>query len=336
MKRVLIFIAAALILVVVLATQRERIARFLNKGTPAADQGPVIAYYTCSMHPQIREKEPGNCPICHMPLVPVYQHNHASADQKQEIVLDEKRISQSGVKTEPVRRANLVRAVRATGRAAVDVELASAVREFIALGKDDPALYRAAVTRLKLLGMGLEEIRELERNPGAESLYRPAQGSRVWIYATIYESDLEVVRTGQSAVIRPSSAPSKSLQGTVRSISPVVDVSRSLKARILVSDPEGLIRPEASVTVEIQAPLGSQLVVPREAVLFSGPRQIVFVSESGGVFRPRIVTIGQETSDRIVILSGLKEGELVVSSGAFLIESESRLQSALEDLEAKP
>lgn len=332
MKRILIFAAILILAVLALATQRDRVARMFSKGT-AADQGPAISYYTCSMHPQIREKEPGNCPICHMPLVPVYRHDHAANGPKQEIVLDEKRISQSGVKTETVRRTSLMRTVRATGRAAVDVELASAVREFIALGKDDPALYRAAVTRLKLLGMGLEEIRELERNPSAESLYRPAQTGRVWIYATIYESDLEVVKTGQTAVIRPSSAPSRSLTGIVRSISPIVDAARSLKARILVNDPAGLLRPESSVTVEIQAPLGLQLAVPREAVLFSGTRQLVFVAEPAGIFKPRIVTIGQETTDFIVILSGLKEGERVVSSGAFLIESESRLQSALEDLE---
>lgn len=333
MKRFLIFLSALVLTILVVATQRDRIARILNPAGPEKP-GPAIAYYTCSMHPQIRKDEPGNCPICHMPLVAVYQHEHTQ--KKQEIVLNESRLTQAGVRTQAVKREGLVRSVRATGRAAVDVELASAVREFISLGHDDPALYRAAVTRLKLLGMGIEEIRELERNPGAEALYRPAQGGLTWIYAAIYESDLDAVKTGQTAVIRPSSAPSRSLTGVVRSISPVVDSSRSLKARILVKDPEGLIRPEAAVTVEIQAPLGQQLSVPRDAVLFSGTRQIVFVAEGSGRFAARVVKTGQETAERIVILSGLKEGELVVTSGAFLIESESRLQSALDELESQP
>jgi Cu(I)/Ag(I) efflux system membrane fusion protein len=334
MKRFLIFLCALVLTMLVVFTQRERISRLLKTGN-IENAGPAVAYYTCSMHPQVHKDEPGNCPICHMPLVPVYQHQH-NPQTRSEIVLDKDRISHAGIKTQAVKRTNLVRSVRATGRAAVDVELASAVREFISLGKDDPALYRAAVTRLKLLGMGMEEIRELERNPGAETLYRPAQGGLTWIYATIYESDLEVVRTGQTAVIRPSSAPSRTLTGVVRSISPIVDASRSLKARILVRDPENFIRPEAAVTVEIQAPLGSQLTVPRDAVLFSGTRQIVFVAEGAGRFTPRVVKTGQETAESIVILSGLKEGELVVSSGAFLIESESRLQSAMDEMEEQP
>lgn len=327
MKRFIVFLGALALTLAVAFTQRDRISHLLRK-TPQEAPGPAIAYYTCSMHPQIRQDGPGNCPICHMPLVAVYAHQHKSDS----ISIDGARQQISGIRVEAVRVGPIVRTVRATGKAAIDVELASAVREFIALGKDDPALYRTAVTRLKLLGMGEEEIRELEKNPSAENLYRPAQRGRSWIYATIYESDLDLVRTGQPAVIRPSSAPGKELRGTIRSISPVVD-QRSLKARILVNDPEGLIRPEASVTVEIQANLGTKLTVPRDAVVFTGKRSIVFVALDDGKFSPRQVTTSHETEDRIIVESGLRGGERIVSAGAFLVESEARLQSALEEME---
>jgi len=101
--------------------------------------------------------------------------------------------------------------------------------------------------------------------------------------------------------------------------------SRSIRARILVSDPGSSLRPDAYVRVTIVANLGAQILIPKSAVVDTGERKVVFVVTGEDRFTPREIETGEESHDQIAVRSGLRDGERVVSSGTFLIDSESRL-----------
>jgi Cu(I)/Ag(I) efflux system membrane fusion protein len=106
-------------------------------------------------------------------------------------------------------------------------------------------------------------------------------------------------------------------------------MTRTARARALVQNLEGLLKPDMYLDVRIRVPLGVRLSVPAEAILDSGERQRVFVVHDDGTIEPRQVTIGWRGGDHAGIAAGIAEGETVVTSANFLIDSESRLRSAL-------
>ncbi|MCI0616833.1 efflux RND transporter periplasmic adaptor subunit, partial [bacterium] len=110
------------------------------------------------------------------------------------------------------------------------------------------------------------------------------------------------------------------------------NMTRTLKVRIEFPNPNFLLKPDMYANVELQTEQGSGLMIPEEAVLDSGNRQIVFVEKSKGEFEPREVKTGLHSGGNVVIASGLTAGEKVVASGNFLIDSESQLKSALESM----
>ncbi len=337
-SKILWIIILIVAIALVTAWQGKKLLSLLHSSKTAATDPAeaAISYWTCSMHPQVHQDSPGLCPICHMQLVPVYKdagHNHASEDSS--ITIDSARQRQSGIRLTEVKREPFRMVLRTTGKVALDVEIASAVREFVELGRQDPTLRRTALTRLKLLGMGPEEIHQLEQNPSlAQTLYQPATPGIAWVYATLYEQEVDLVRPGATVTISPSFAPEKELTGTVRSVSPIVDqASRSVRARILVRDPAGILRPEAYLRVSIFSDLGPSIVIPRSAIVYTGRKQIVFVAGENETFRAREIRTGHESGEQVVVVSGLNAGDRIVTSGAFLIDSESRLQSALESVE---
>jgi len=161
--------------------------------------------------------------------------------------------------------------------------------------------------------------------------------SVVWVQAEFYEEDAPLVRVGEAARVTVNSYPQRSWAATIDYLFPSVDAqTRTLRARLRIANPDLLLRPGMYANVEIRKALGYQLAVPEEAVLDSGTRQIVFLDRGGGYFEPREVKAGERTNGRREILSGLAAGERVVISGNFLIDSESRLKSALEGMEAMP
>ena len=335
-KWIVIFVFAAAVIVIIAARGKQLLTIFKYSQKAAVDPAQAaISYWTCSMHPQVHKDGPGLCPICHMQLVPVYKEDqsHQHDTGAGVVKVTEARQKQGGIKLSVVKKEPFQVTLRTTGKAALDTELASAVKEFITLGKEDPALARSAAARLRILGMGPEEIRQLELNPASvESLYQVATPGIAWVYATLYEQEVDLIKVGQTAIISPSYAPEKELTGTVRSVSSVVDqASRSVRARILVRDPQGILRPEAYLRVTVQANLGPRIVIPRSAVVYTGKRQIVFVAADADTFQAREIKVGQESGERIVVAAGLNEGDRIVTSGAFLIDSESRLQSAIDE-----
>ena len=151
--------------------------------------------------------------------------------------------------------------------------------------------------------------------------------SGVWIIADVFEPDLPLVKVGQKAKITLSYFPDKTFSATIDFIYPfLAEATRSAKVRFSVPNPQMLLKPQMFTTVEIAVDMGKRLVVPDSAVLDSGRRQLVYVDKGEGYFEPRVIVTGLRANGIVEVLRGLKPGERVVSSAAFLIDSESKLQ----------
>jgi len=158
-------------------------------------------------------------------------------------------------------------------------------------------------------------------------LYTVADLSTVWVIADVFEYEATNVRLNQPAALTLSSLPGRPFYGRVSYILPQVDpATRTLKVRIAFPNPGQVLKPDMYGEVDLQTGGARKLVVPQTAVLNSGEQQRVFVDRGNGYFEAREVKIGAQMDNRIEILSGLKAGERIVTSGNFLIDSESRLK----------
>jgi len=165
--------------------------------------------------------------------------------------------------------------------------------------------------------------------PGAR-LFRIAPLDRVWIEAAIQESELPLVAVGQSARVSLPSLPGVSLEGAVAYVYPTLEAdTRTGRIRLVLPNPEGNLLPDMYANVELRVDRGEKLLVPASAVLYAGPRRIVFVDLGEGRLAPRPIEIGAGNGEVYEVLSGLEAGDTVVSSGNFLVAAESRLESAL-------
>jgi membrane fusion protein, copper/silver efflux system len=168
-----------------------------------------------------------------------------------------------------------------------------------------------------------------------EVLYRLADLSHVWVEAEVYESDLRFIGEGQSVEVIIDAFPGESLSGGVSYIHPDVRAdTRTTRVRVDLPNREGRIRPGMFATVVMDAPVAERaVVVPRDAVLRTGERNIVFVEESPGRFEMRDVRPGADANGRTQILSGLLAGERVVARAAFMLDAESRLMDSMGGME---
>jgi len=122
-------------------------------------------------------------------------------------------------------------------------------------------------------------------------------------------------------------------RGTVSEVPPIFDSSsRTLKVRIEAENPGEILRPDMFVDVEVPIQLPEAITVPADAILDSGLRKTVFVDKGNGYFEPREVEIGLRVGNRVEIVRGLEAGERIVTSGTFLIDSESKLQLAAQGM----
>ena len=159
-------------------------------------------------------------------------------------------------------------------------------------------------------------------------LYTVSDLTHVWAIADIYEYEVPYVHIGQRMSLSLSYYPGKIYAGAISFIYPEVDPqTRTVKVRVEIPNPGFKLKPHMFADATLRVDYGRQLLVPQEAVLDSGATQQVFVVHPGGVFEPRRVTLGPVIEGQAVILAGLREGETVVSSGNFLIDSESRLKA---------
>lgn len=159
-------------------------------------------------------------------------------------------------------------------------------------------------------------------------LYTIADLRHVWIVAELFGKDAQTFRPGAKArITRPDTG--ENFIATVSKVLPEVDpVTHSLKTRLEADNPHFTLRPNMFVTVELPVSLPAGLTVPSDALLDSGKSKRVFIQTAPGHFEPRVVETGWRLNERVQIVKGLHEGETVVSSGIFLVDSESRLQLA--------
>lgn len=220
------------------------------------------------------------------------------------------------------------------------------------------ALAEAGRRRLRLLGVADDFIRKLEQSgevaravplrspatgvvtmreafPGMEvkpgmELLQVADLSAVWLDVRFYEYEARHIKTGLPVTVRLPHDPGVSLPGVIDYVYPTLDeATRTLSARVVLTNDFGQLRPGMYADVTLDIDLGQALVVPDDAVLDTGVRQIVFVATGGGGFVPREVTVGDRTGGQAQILGGLEAGEQVVVKATFLLDSESRIRAAL-------
>lgn len=218
-------------------------------------------------------------------------------------------------------------------------------------------LVRAAETKLRLWGIADDQLAALarrgepiERMPfpspasgvvveknlidgaavtAGQRLFRIADLGDVWVEADVYEADLQRIAKNMPASIALDYLPGKTFAGKVAFVYPYLDpASRTGRVRIALPNQGLELKPDMYATVTFKLPLGPRLVVPSSAVIYTGPRRIVFVDLGNGALRPQDVTIGARSGDLIEIASGLRDGDVVVSSGNFLVAAESRVRSA--------
>lgn len=229
---------------------------------------------------------------------------------------------------------------------------------FSDVAKGSETLLQAARERLRLWDISDDQIQKLDETGQVSrtvTMYSPVDGfvmkrdvyeqmylrpetelyeivdlSTVWVNAEIYEYEVPFVKVGQPAVMRLSYYPGKAYPGKIVYIYPTVDpATRTVKVRLEFPNPELDLKPDMFAEVQLDISYGTPVFVPQEAVLDSGTEQIVFVALGQGYFEPRKVQLGPRLDDRVIVLSGLKPGEEIVTSGNFLIDSESRLKNAM-------
>src|SRR5262249_32091779 len=164
-------------------------------------------------------------------------------------------------------------------------------------------------------------------------LYTVVDLSKVWVIADVFEYEAPSVRLGQPATVTLAYDARKIFRGAVSYIQPLVDpTTRTLQVPIELDNPGLGLKPDMFADVELRIPSPQRLSVPAEAVLDSGRAKTVFVDRGEGYLEPRRVETGERFGDRVEILKGLKAGERIVTSGTFLVDSESQLKAAVEGM----
>jgi Cu(I)/Ag(I) efflux system membrane fusion protein len=167
----------------------------------------------------------------------------------------------------------------------------------------------------------------------ADILFDIADLSAVWILGDVYESDLATVELGMAAEVTLPYQPGRTWRGTVAFVNPIVEPgTRTVKVRIEVANEDYALKPDMFADVVLRRELGDALFVPESAVLKPGDRQIVFLDRGDGRLEPREIQTGARVEGGYAVLSGLTEGDKVVTSANFLIDSESSLKAALSSM----
>jgi len=294
-----------------------------------------------------------------MDYIPVYEEEQAAEAQKVLTVkLTPTQQQLIGVKTEPVVARPLMRMIRAVAKIAFDPELYKAEQEFIQAYKAKEAvkssqsseinerleaLVLASAFKLKLQGLSNEQIEELKSKTQSDRalLISDTLSPYVWAYLTIYEYDLGSIKVGDHIVLKTIAYPGEEFSGTIKAIDPILDMNtRSVRARAQIDNPDGKLKPNMYGDAFIHVDLGNILAVARSAVLDTGIRKIVYIDLGKGQFQAQeveigpeaIAIVGQEEGKYFPVIKGLKENDSVVTTGNFLIDSQSQLTGGMSAL----
>ncbi len=361
------------------------------------DQERKIKYWTCGMHPAVKQDGPGSCPICNMDLIPVYDEevaaspiqnkkekkllyyrnpmngsitspvpmkddmgmdyilvyeeeemsmNAGAAGQPATVRLKSNEITRAQVASVQVKVRRLFKDIRAVGRIAYDPDLVVAQQEYLTSletvkkleNSPEPEVIKRAGSmaeqakyRLTLLGMSAEQIAEIERSGTVQNNLVIA-GHSVWVYADVYQEDAPLVKVGDRIEVFTAAVPNEIFPGTIKAIDPVLnEMTRSVKIRAEIANHEFKLKPGMYVNAVINIDLGEKLAVPKEAVLDTGLRKVVWIDKGAGKYERRDIEIGAEAKSvggdslqkYYLVLKGLRNSEKVVSRANFLIDSQS-------------
>ncbi|HEU4575955.1 MAG TPA: efflux RND transporter periplasmic adaptor subunit [Chitinophagaceae bacterium] len=352
-------------------------------------------YYTCSMHPQVMQDKPGNCPICHMELI-VAKRTNTAAD---EILLNDEQIRLGNIQTDTIRNGMIgdkviltatlntdetkVNSINARIMGRIDrlyfknmgdyvskgahlydlysEELNNAKQEYIvAVEKqqsldnsiiDFNRLVQSAKTKLLLWGMSDAQVNELTKTKKASpltSFYSNESGyitelpvmegqyvsegstivkladlSSLWAEAQVYTSQLSAIDLKGTAIVQFPDIPGKEWKGKIEFANPeIVSDSRLNLVRVSIPNPGGLLKPGMPAYVSIKSKELNTLTLPSDAVLRDGKMNIVWVQSGKNSYKMKMVQTGLESGDRLEIKSGLQNGDVVVTRGAYLLNSE--------------
>ncbi|MFQ5706025.1 MAG: efflux RND transporter periplasmic adaptor subunit [bacterium] len=167
------------------------------------------------------------------------------------------------------------------------------------------------------------------------NLFRIADLTKIWVYAHIFEYELPWIKVGQQVTMELPYVPGRKFTGRVDYLYPYLNAkTRDVKIRIIFNNPTLELKPQMYANITIESSAGDNvLVVPGEAVIRSGVRNLVFLDLGNGKFRPQEVVLGPEGDDGLVeIVSGLEEGQGIVTSAQFMLDSESRLREAIQKM----
>ena len=366
-----------------------------------------VEVWTCSMHPSVRQDQPGSCPICGMDLIP------ASSEEREDdysMVMTAASMQLANIQTTPVLLERPKRELHLPGRVEIDErrisyvtahfegriqdveinytgapiregevmatiyspELVSAQRELLEAVKvkdRNPGLYESAVRKFRLWEFTDEQIQmivdrgEVQRNMNILSpvdgfvmvrnvvdeqhvmegtvIYEVANLDHLWVTFDAYEEDLGWLREGSEIEFRSRSNPGSIYTASVDYIDPTFNpLKRTIRVRADVENADHSLRPEMILRGVIQSEIGEEkLMVPASAVLWTGPRSLVYVKDETGEvpqFRVHEVELGQRAGDYYVIEDGLNGDEQVVFHGAFRIDSEMQLADRFSMMNRQP
>lgn len=355
--------------------------------------------YTCSMHPQIRQNEPGQCPLCGMALTPV---SNKKGGESSPFVLEmtPEAVALSNVQTVRVKSGagtgklsltgkiqsneQRVKSLTANFAGRVDQlfvnftgqevrrgeklatlyspELVNAQKELLETAKikeRQPALYQAAREKLRLWKISEEQIAKIESSGEVQSqfdVYADVAGvvtarnvsvgdfvsrgsvlfeivdlSTVWVILDAYESDLGAIKKGDDLSFSVSAYPGRAFNAKVTYIDPVLNPdTRTVGVRAEANNRNFELKPEMFVSANISTGQAGQsgLMIPKTAILWTGPRSVVYVQlgdKEAPAFEMREVELGSRVGENYLVLSGVEEGDQVVSNGVFAIDAAAQL-----------
>jgi Cu(I)/Ag(I) efflux system membrane fusion protein len=322
---------------------------------PHCDLGKADAECICGEHSFLIKGQKMECPVCSEPLKKLTQEEVdklKGAVSRVKIKGEQARLA--GVETESVSRHHLHKEIRTVGKVAYDPYLAITQEEFISSLKALDRINEGGISeikeraanlaesskrKLRLLGLSDKQIKELENTREIQtSLILPEE--KMWIYGDVYEYEMSWVKSGEKVKVTTSSLPGEEFQGVISSVNPVLDPkTRSVTFRAEIDNPGLKLKPEMYVDVVIMSmyvsPSGEHMVlaVPKDAVLDTGVRKIVWLDVGSEEYEGRIVELGPEATAIVdgrsarfyPVLKGLSEGEKVVTKANFLIDSQSQI-----------
>ena len=324
---------------------RKEAAATKTGNEPAGSSGKKILFYRNPMNPQVTSPVPMKDEMG-MDYVPVYQQEQVI--ESAGVYISPAKQQLIGVKKGKVENRRLAGQILTVGKVAYDPELFVAQEEFLqalksrkSIQKGAPdyadeqsaSFIKTAKRKLALMGMSEAEIDNLAAAGAADqNLYLP-EGESVWVYIAVYEFEAGFVKIGLPVEMDAAAYPDQIFKGTIVSIAPVLEtMTRSFKVRALVKNPEKKLKLGMFVNVKISYDLGEKLAVPSEAVMHTGAGNIVFVAQPNGYFEPKDVKLGVKSQNYYEVLQGLAVNDQVVTSGNFLIDSESKLNAALSQM----